>query len=39
MIWDGAGFHSAGELKVPVNVTLIQLPRCKPGKKQFWTPI
>jgi transposase len=26
MIWDGAGFHLSGQLKVPANVTIIQLP-------------
>jgi len=30
MIWDGAGFHSAGALKVPANVILIQLPPLQP---------
>ncbi len=26
MIWDGAGFHTAHDLQVPSNVTLIKLP-------------
>ena len=26
LIWDGAGFHRAGDLHVPSNVTLISLP-------------
>ena len=30
MIWDGAGFHRAGQLKVPDNVTLIELPPYSP---------
>ena len=30
MIWDGAGFHVSGELKVPANVTIIQLPAYSP---------
>lgn len=30
LIWDGAGFHRAGHLKVPANVTLIRLPSYSP---------
>lgn len=30
MIWDGAGFHRAGHLEVPENVTLIALPPYSP---------
>jgi transposase len=30
MIWDGAGFHVSGELKVPANITIIQLPAYSP---------
>lgn len=30
MIWDGAGFHTAGAVEVPENVTLIQLPPYSP---------
>jgi len=30
MIWDGAGFHTSKKLRVPVNVTLIQLPPYSP---------
>jgi transposase len=30
LIWDGAGFHTSGALKVPANVTLIQLPAYSP---------
>ena len=30
MIWDGAGFHVSGKLKVPANVTIIQLPAYSP---------
>lgn len=26
LIWDGAGFHTAGEVKVPENITLLKLP-------------
>lgn len=30
MIWDGAGFHCGGSLRVPANMTLIQLPAYSP---------
>lgn len=30
MIWDGAGFHRGGDLRVPSNITLIQLPAYSP---------
>jgi len=30
LIWDGAGFHTSGELVVPGNVSLIQLPPYAP---------
>jgi transposase len=30
MIWDGAGFHTGGDLVVPSNVSLIQLPPYSP---------
>lgn len=30
MIWDGAGFHRSGALRVPANITLIQLPPYSP---------
>lgn len=30
MIWDGAGFHTSGKLKVPENITLLQLPPYSP---------
>ncbi|QDU89275.1 hypothetical protein Pla175_26630 [Pirellulimonas nuda] len=30
MIWDGAGFHTAGALRVPENVTLVKLPPYSP---------
>ena len=30
MIWDGAGFHRAGHLKTPENITLIELPPYSP---------
>lgn len=48
MIWDRAGFHTSGDLKVPANVTLIQLPAYSPElnpienlwhylKSHFWS--
>jgi transposase len=48
MIWDGAGFHVAGKLQVPDNVTIIQLPPYSPElnpienlwhylKSHFWS--
>jgi transposase len=30
LIWDGAGYHTGGELVVPANVSLIQLPPYSP---------
>jgi transposase len=30
LIWDGAGFHTGGDLVVPSNVSLIQLPPSAP---------
>jgi DDE superfamily endonuclease/Winged helix-turn helix len=30
LIWDGAGFHTAGDLVVPRNLSLIRLPRYSP---------
>jgi len=30
MVWDGAGFHRAKHLKVPENVTLVELPPYSP---------
>ncbi len=30
LIWDGAGFHTGGDVVVPVNVSLIQLPPYSP---------
>ena len=30
LIWDGVGFHRAGDLQVPSNVTLISLPPYSP---------
>ena len=30
LIWDGAGFHTAGTLATPANVTLITLPPYSP---------
>lgn len=30
MIWDGAGFHTSGALRVPDNVTLLRLPAYSP---------
>ena len=39
MIWDGAGFHRAHDLKVPANVTLIALPPYSPelnGIENLW---
>lgn len=30
MIWDGAGFHRGGQLQVPDNVSVIQLPPYSP---------
>ena len=30
LIWDGAGFHTAGALEVPANVSLVRLPPYSP---------
>jgi transposase len=30
LVWDGAGFHTAGEVKVPDNITLLKLPPYSP---------
>ena len=30
MIWDGAGFHTSSKLKLPDNVTVLQLPPYSP---------
>jgi transposase len=30
LIWDQAGYHTSGELKVPANVTLVNLPPRSP---------
>ena len=30
LIWDGAGFHTAGEVQVPTNITLLKLPPYSP---------
>lgn len=30
LIWDGAGFHTAGEVKVPENIMLLKLPPYSP---------
>jgi transposase len=48
MIWDGAGFHTAKTLRVPENITLVQLPPYSPElnpienlwhylKSHFWS--
>ncbi len=48
MVWDGAGFHRSGQLAVPPNITLIQLPPYSPElnpienlwhylKSHFWS--
>jgi transposase len=48
MIWDGAGFHASGQLRVPDNVTLVKLPAYSPElnpienlwhylKSHFWS--
>jgi len=48
MIWDGAGFHTGRALRVPANVTLLQLPAYSPElnpienlwhylKSHFWS--
>lgn len=30
MIWDGAGFHRSGKLKMPANITPVELPAYSP---------
>jgi putative transposase len=30
LIWDGAGFHRAGAVRVPANITLLKLPPYSP---------
>jgi transposase len=30
LIWDGAGYHTAREVRVPTNITLVQLPPYSP---------
>jgi transposase len=30
MVWDGAGYHTAGEMKIPQNITLLKLPPYAP---------
>lgn len=30
LVWDNAGFHTAGKIKVPSNVTLLPLPPYSP---------
>jgi len=30
LIWDGAGYHTANQVKPPANITLLQLPPCSP---------
>jgi transposase len=48
LIWDGAGFHTSNSLKVPQNVTVLQLPAYSPElnpienlwhylKSHFWS--
>jgi transposase len=48
MIWDGAGFHTSGALRVPDNITLVRLPAYSPElnpienlwhylKSHFWS--
>ena len=39
LIWDGANFHRAHDLKVPTNITLIPLPPYSPelnGIENLW---
>jgi transposase len=38
MIWDGAGFHTAKRLKVPENITLVQLPPYSPELNPIENP-
>jgi transposase len=48
MIWDGAGFHTSGQLQPPANMTVLQLPPYSPElnplenlwhylKSHFWS--
>lgn len=48
MIWDGAGFHTSKQLRVPTNITLLRLPPYSPElnpienlwhylKSHFWS--
>lgn len=48
LIWDGAGFHTSGTLKLPKNITVVQLPAYSPElnpvenlwhylKSHFWS--
>lgn len=48
MIWDGAGFHTSKQLRVPANITLLRLPAYSPElnpienlwhylKSHFWS--
>lgn len=48
MIWEGAGFHVSGQLRVPDNVTILSLPPYSPElnpienlwhylKSHFWS--
>ena len=48
VVWDGAGFHTSGQLRVPQNVTLLQFPAYSPElnpmenlwhylKSHFWS--
>jgi transposase len=48
MVWDGAGFHTSGQLRVPDNITLVKLPAYSPElnpienlwhylKSHFWS--
>jgi hypothetical protein len=30
LVWDGAGFHTAGALKIPENVTILKMPPRSP---------
>lgn len=30
LVWDGAGYHTSGQLQVPANVSLVQLPPYSP---------
>lgn len=30
MVWDGAGFHRSGQLAVPANISLVELPSYSP---------